>query len=1178
MGEYETGARPARDPPPPGRKRRWVRVAGVGLLALLLVAGAVLTWLVNDTERVRRAVESVVSAIGNRPFAIEGEFDFDLGRIITVRAGKIRWQNSSASLAPYMLEIEQFVGSLDLFSLFELPVVITDAQVSNATLLLAWDDDGGFNWRFAAPDEAESDNAESPDPLPLVIDRASLQNVSIRFHHPALTEELEIIVQSAQHQQDEANRLVLSAVALLEDHKLAIDGQLGPFPQLAVAGAVDFDLSVAGPLAKLTAAGDFDSLADLRGPDLVAELAAPSAAALADRLKLPLETTGSVQLGAEIVTDAGGIAATVSGSFGAFEVDADFRTDSLTSLQGLDATVRSRGPSIRAVGSLAGLSHLPDTPYEFDARAFRTDRGIVLQRFRLDTTGLNIDASGIVRAVPEFRDIDLEFTAAGSNFAAVAQLFDLGIETQLPFELNAVIGGRGSGKNDDIDVRLRLGSTTATVTGSLSGAADLSGSELRFTVDAPDANQLAQAAGIAAPAGAALQVQGTSSFTAERISVEALKVSVADSELTGTAWLDRKSEQPAINFDVQAKGPDLAYIVGPLLPVAARSTLPQLPFAASTKLRLTPGSLDIRKASASVGKSNLEFSGQLGMGKQGMSLAGELSARGDSLAELLSGLGTDDIPDKAFGLKSRLQVSPEAIRIDQLSFTGEHVRIDGKLAFAGESYSRIEFDLTGSGETLTDLIPENDAYRPADVPFSVAARGATDLAIITADRFQAQLGDAQLEFSGELQLKPTLAARGIRLKGSGPRLSDLGELGTSRFTDQPFKVSASMARDARERLIDDLQFESGENNLRGRLRFHHTKVPAVEITLESSRLNLDEIRVPDPPADELATAEPGNDRLFSDEPLPFEVLDTFDAELSVNITDLIWGARRWRHLVAEVSLKQGVLEVRRAQVDAAKGKLSVRGTLKPTPAGSAIALEVTAANAMIALRDMTPEELDRLPRHAIAAQLSAAGSTPHELAASLNGFAWIVGGQGQARRTKLAPLVGSFLTELIGALNPSAVTKEYIRIDCQGMYFEVENGQVETSPAIVIQTDNAVIAAVGKVDLASEQIDFTFETTPRKGVGVSATDYITPFTRLEGTLSSPRIGLNREGTVVEGGAAVVTLGLSILAKGIWKRWFGSREICEKVAAKAIEIRRERDPGGVPDLDKLIAGTRRPETE
>ncbi len=99
-----------------------------------------------------------------------------------------------------------------------------------------------------------------------------------------------------------------------------------------------------------------------------------------------------------------------------------------------------------------------------------------------------------------------------------------------------------------------------------------------------------------------------------------------------------------------------------------------------------------------------------------------------------------------------------------------------------------------------------------------------------------------------------------------------------------------------------------------------------------------------------------------------------------------------------------------------------------------------------------------------------------------------------------------------------------------------------------------------------------FETTPRKGIGVSVTDYITPFAKLEGSLSSPRITLDREGTVVEGGAAVLTLGLSILAKGLWKSWFGSREICEKVARKAIEIRRERDPGAVPDLDKLIAGT------
>lgn len=170
------------------------------------------------------------------------------------------------------------------------------------------------------------------------------------------------------------------------------------------------------------------------------------------------------------------------------------------------------------------------------------------------------------------------------------------------------------------------------------------------------------------------------------------------------------------------------------------------------------------------------------------------------------------------------------------------------------------------------------------------------------------------------------------------------------------------------------------------------------------------------------------------------------------------------------------------------------------------------------------------------------------------------------------------MTELLGAVNPFDKTEEYNKMNCQGMYFEVENGKVETSPAIVIRSDRAVMVAQGKVDLASEQIDFTFETTPVKGIGVSVSDFANPFIKLQGTLSRPRITLNPKGTAVEGSVAVATLGLSILAKGIWQRRFASREICEKVAAKAIEARRERDPGAVPDLDKLIAGTQRPETE
>ncbi|MEN8129752.1 MAG: hypothetical protein ABFS45_06065, partial [Pseudomonadota bacterium] len=314
------------------------------------------------------------------------------------------------------------------------------------------------------------------------------------------------------------------------------------------------------------------------------------------------------------------------------------------------------------------------------------------------------------------------------------------------------------------------------------------------------------------------------------------------------------------------------------------------------------------------------------------------------------------------------------------------------------------------------------------------------------------------------------------------------------------------------------------------------------------------------------------------EPLPFDVLDTFDAALNLQFDDLITRERRFRNLIAEASLKDGVLEVRRAQVDAAKGKLKARGTLKPTPAGRTITAEIMATNAMIELEGMTREELDQLPHHAIDAQLSATGNTPRELAASLDGFAWIIGGQGQVRRSKLGPLAGDFIAELLGAVNPFAKTATYSRIECQGAYFEITNGKVETSPAIVIRTDHAVVLAEGEVDLVSEKIDFTFETIPLQGIGVSLSDYISPFTKLVGTLSRPQISLDPKSTVVEGGAAVATSGLSILVKSLWKRWFGSRQICRKVAEQAIKIRKVRDPGAVPDLDKLILGSQRPESE
>ena len=104
-------------------------------------------------------------------------------------------------------------------------------------------------------------------------------------------------------------------------------------------------------------------------------------------------------------------------------------------------------------------------------------------------------------------------------------------------------------------------------------------------------------------------------------------------------------------------------------------------------------------------------------------------------------------------------------------------------------------------------------------------------------------------------------------------------------------------------------------------------------------------------------------------------------------------------------------------------------------------------DAMLAAAQMTAEELDRLPRHAIDARLSATGSTPHELAASLNGFIWVIGGDGEGPRTKLSPLFGDFLTELGAAVTSAESDNAMVRVDCDGIYLEIDDGKVKTAPA-----------------------------------------------------------------------------------------------------------------------------------
>ena len=113
--------------------------------------------------------------------------------------------------------------------------------------------------------------------------------------------------------------------------------------------------------------------------------------------------------------------------------------------------------------------------------------------------------------------------------------------------------------------------------------------------------------------------------------------------------------------------------------------------------------------------------------------------------------------------------------------------------------------------------------------------------------------------------------------------------------------------------------------------------PALTASLKSSRIDLDALQAataqmpdatptPPNPAAKIPAAPPKRgDRLFSDQPIPFDLLRTADAGLKLEIAELHTGGADYKAIVTHVVLKDGKLNVDTFTGDLPEGRLT--GTL-----------------------------------------------------------------------------------------------------------------------------------------------------------------------------------------------------------------------------------------------------------
>jgi len=86
------------------------------------------------------------------------------------------------------------------------------------------------------------------------------------------------------------------------------------------------------------------------------------------------------------------------------------------------------------------------------------------------------------------------------------------------------------------------------------------------------------------------------------------------------------------------------------------------------------------------------------------------------------------------------------------------------------------------------------------------------------------------------------------------------------------------------------------------------------------------------------------------------------------------------------------------------------------------------------------------------------------------------------------------------------------------------------------------------INLQSEKLSLQFETTPRKGITISAGEILNPYVKVVGTLAKPTLAVDEQGVLISGGAA------------------RDKNACQTAAEKSVEALGDRFPEFSPPVD------------
>lgn len=332
-------------------------------------------------------------------------------------------------------------------------------------------------------------------------------------------------------------------------------------------------------------------------------------------------------------------------------------------------------------------------------------------------------------------------------------------------------------------------------------------------------------------------------------------------------------------------------------------------------------------------------------------------------------------------------------------------------------------------------------------------------------------------------------------------------------------------------------------------------------TLSIDTLDLDTL-LGDKGAPDGETGEQKND-LFSSEPLPFDLLEIANADLTLNIGMLSFQQFELASLVVPVTLANGRLDVPLTASYAGEDLSVVFKARGGQQAG--VDVKIRAPEFDLGRFLGEAQVTDLVEGHAsVAVNLQGRGNSLKKIAGSLTGTTNVVGGRGTIG-TKAIELIA---TDLVWALVPKGGNDDgKAQMTCSLSALEFKQG-VGHFTAFALVTDRMRTSGEGTLNFKNETIDLSLYPAPNDPSLLSLSTTI----RVKGALSDPSIYPDTGALLVDiataVGAGVFTGGIGAILPLISLDSFDSESAtaCADVVAKS-----GHGSGGVTGVVKDVTG-------